>query len=165
MPPKAKPKSPKPQVPNSGPKTESLLTARTLTLVIMVILFIALFVVVMKYPSSSCKANVKKTTHSQKACGMSQKTVYFFYADWCPHSVKAKPEMDKFEAWLKTNHPDVKVERISTEHASSVQRDMMNCLNVQGIPSVYVLGKNGHFHKMHGVCTLENLQAFVKAHL
>lgn len=159
------PPKPKPGVPVSPPKMESLFTVRTLTLLVMVVLFIALFTMVMNYPSSSCKANMQKTTNPKQTCGMSQKTVYFFYADWCPHSVKAKPEMDKFEAWLRTKHPDIKVERISTEHASSVQSDMMMCLNVQGIPSVHALGKNGQFHKMHGSCTLENLQAFVKAHL
>lgn len=159
MPPKTKP-----FVTKSTPKMESLFTARTVTLVVMLVLFIVLFVSVMYYPRSSCKANVQKSSATKQSCGMAEKTVYFFYADWCPHSIKAKPEMDKFEAWLKTEHPDVKVERISTEHASPVQSDMMKCLNVQTIPSVHILGKNGQFHKMHGGCSLENLQAFVKTH-
>jgi len=78
-----------------------LLTPRIKTLiliVIMIIIFILAAYFAYKWYAKPAIAN--KST--QNMANMNDRSdpvlIYFFYADWCPHCTKAKPEWAKFKA-------------------------------------------------------------------
>lgn len=106
------------------------------------------------------KKNRVKTSAStnRSNCGMNNETLYFFYADWCPHCKKAMPEMHDFEAYAKKTFPGKKVKQISIVDPVEPEASIISCLNVTSVPTVFFVGKSGRFQKMNVACTFQNLK-------
>lgn len=65
----------------------------------------------------------------------------FFYADWCPHCVSAKPEFAKVVAKMnntKVNGKNVKVQACNCE-GSEVEKAAASDNNIEGFPTIKLL--------------------------
>lgn len=77
--------------------------------------------------------------------------IYFFYVNWCPHCVKAKPEVAKF----KRNNSDARVIEVNCEE----QPELAKKYDVRAYPTVIGVS-NGKRVEFNNRVTEENLNDF-----
>ena len=96
-------------------------------------------------------------------------TIFFFYADWCPHCVKAKPEWKSFQA--KYNNTTVNGQTISCVNQDCTKdgeghpeiRVAMEKYNVDHFPTVVlIMDHTNERIEFDGKITSANLSTFVE---
>ena len=97
------------------------LTFEALTVVLILIL-IAIFTYIdsRQYMLEGFTSNTNNDTQ-----------LMLFYADWCGHCKRMKPDWEKVKAEFPNNCIDVESESITDEHRSKY--------NVKGFPSIFVI--------------------------
>jgi thiol-disulfide isomerase/thioredoxin len=90
--------------------------------------------------------------------------VYFFFADWCPHCTKAKPQWTAFS----NEHNDSRVNNYNIQCKSvdctdnSTNKDLMKQYNVDSFPTV-IMVKDGNVISYDAKITTETLTKFVSS--
>jgi len=92
-----------------------------------------------------------KVLRSQENFNEGEAKIYFFYVDWCPHCVKAKPEVANF----KKNNANVEVVEVDCDK----QKDLAKEFGVRAYPTVYGF-KNGEKVEFNNRVTESNLNDF-----
>lgn len=86
--------------------------------------------------------------------------IMFFYTTWCPHCKKAKPEIDKFESYLKTlniSHDDkFKLLRIDCDKDTTSAEKF----NIKGYPTIKLMYK-GNVVDYDAKPNVETLKQFI----
>ena len=126
----------------------SLMTEQTLTCVLLVVVIGLLIYTAMLY-----------TENFEDAPSGTTANFTMYYADWCPHCVKAKPEMNKLKKLLnnknnKVNNKQVNVVLVDAE----AEKEKAKAANVQGFPTVIL--ENGSDKKEYSGA--RNAQSFMK---
>lgn len=86
---------------------------------------------------------------------MSKSTVILFYANWCGHCQKFKPEWEKFK---QQYGKEIKCE----EHEdASMDRNLMKKYGVQGYPTIIII-INGETREYQGQRTADGIYAYIK---
>jgi len=98
------------------------------------------------------KANIQKVMQGKGG----KPTLVQFYANWCGHCVKTKPEVDKASAALCG---DANVVRVNVEQHSKLATQ----LGVEGLPTMLLVEDGKILGKVEGESTAEELTAFVRA--
>jgi|TARA_B110000285_G_scaffold230527_1_gene297317 thiol-disulfide isomerase/thioredoxin len=95
--------------------------------------------------------------------GQNEVLFVFFYADWCPHCVSAKPEWSKL---VKKHHnttqngKNVKVHACNCEE-EGVQKESATDNQVEGYPTIKCI-KNNETVDYSGPREFESLEAWIK---
>lgn len=127
--------------------------------VIIVFIFVGLYVYnnyVKKLFEPDYVANKEFTRHRVNSKGQrigssaqNQAVIYYFYADWCPHCVNAKTEMNK----IKQNYDDQKMnnyiitfEDVNCSNPTSNEEELMEKYNVEGFPTIVLETSSGVVH-------------------
>jgi thiol-disulfide isomerase/thioredoxin len=88
----------------------------------------------------------------------------FFYADWCPHCVSAKPEWSKLVN--KYNNTQVKGKNVKVNACNceeeGVQKETANDNNVQGYPTIKCI-KEGETVEYSGAREFDSLATWVES--
>ena len=97
----------------------------------------------------------KKDIKSQKESFTLDDELLFFYADWCAHCTRFKPEVANFE---QTGM--IKITYLNDKTTKSV---IKNEYNIEGYPTIYYVNHtNNKKIPFGGPRTMEGLQNFVK---
>lgn len=96
-------------------------------------------------------------------------TVYFFFADWCPHCKKAKPHWESAKSKMdgtSVNGTTVVFKEVdcSAKPPSKETQDLMKKYGVEGFPTI-VLVKDGTPKKLEEKPTQESISTFVNANV
>lgn len=127
--------------------------------VIIVFIFVGLYVYnnyVKKLFDPGYVPNKEFTSHRVNSNGenidsSAQKnaTVYYFYADWCPHCVKAKDEV----AGIKSNYHEqiinnyrISFEEVNCSNPDTETEEKIKKYNVEGFPTIVLETSNGVIH-------------------
>jgi thiol-disulfide isomerase/thioredoxin len=81
--------------------------------------------------------------------------IYFFYADWCPHCVKAKPIVEQVQQQHANNN---KLEFRSIDCEAPENKELVSQNNVTGFPTI----KTADGTEMNSAVTVENFNNFIK---
>ena len=88
--------------------------------------------------------------------GRGKPTLVQFYANWCDHCAKTRPEVDRASAMLCG---DANVVRVNVEQHSKLAEK----LGVDGLPTMLLVEDGKVLGKVEGESTAEELAAFVRA--
>ena len=134
---------------NSASKVvNSLMTEQTLTCILLVVVIGLLIYTAMLYTENF-------ENHPE---GVSAKFV-MYYADWCPHCVKAKPEMKELKKMLKKNNNKVNNKQVNVVLVDAEkEKDKAKEANVQGFPTI-ILEDGDEQKEYRGA---RNAQSFMK---
>ena len=94
--------------------------------------------------------------------GSKDATVYFFFADWCPHCTKAKPQWATFKSAYdgkEVNGSTIKCNEVDCTDGSS---PLIQKYGVNGYPTLIML-KNGDQISFDSKITSDNLTQFVNS--
>ncbi len=96
-------------------------------------------------------------------------TVYFFFADWCPHCKKAKPHWESAKSKMdgtSVNGTKVVFKEVdcTAKPPSKEAQDLMKMYGVEGFPTI-VLVKDGTPKKLEEKPTQESISTFVNANV
>ncbi len=96
-------------------------------------------------------------------------TVYFFFADWCPHCKKAKPHWESAKSKMdgtSVNGTKVVFKEVdcTAKPPSKEAQDLMKKYGVEGFPTI-VLVKDGTPKKLEEKPTQESISTFVNANV
>lgn len=80
-------------------------------------------------------------------------TIYFFYADWCPHCKTAKPKIKEFKA----NNSNVNVKEVNCEK----EKELARKFNVRAYPTVYLVKGEEKIELNEGI-SVKSLNNLVK---
>ena len=83
-------------------------------------------------------------------------TFVFFYADWCSHCTRLKPEWTKFQAGAVDALPGMKTLGIESSAGTAAG----NLFNVTSFPTVVYVDPSGRRHDYRGQRTSEQLTSF-----
>jgi thiol-disulfide isomerase/thioredoxin len=75
--------------------------------------------------------------------------VYYFYADWCPHCVNAKTEMDAINENYndqKMNNYIITIEYVNCTDPTADEEKLMKKYNVEGFPTIVLETSSGVVH-------------------
>jgi len=92
-------------------------------------------------------------------------TVYFFFADWCPHCKKAKPTWDSYVSKYDgkvingSKLTCVSVNCTDTDKPETVQ--MVSQFNINSYPTIKLTAKNGTTYEFDAKISEKNLEEFV----
>ncbi len=112
------------------------------------------------------KTKPKANADIYQPSGSKDATVYFFFADWCPHCKKAKPTWSQF-----TNKYDGKVVNGSkiicvavdcTDPDKQETAQMISQFNVTSYPTIKMV-KDGNTYEFDAKITETNLEEFIKS--
>jgi thioredoxin 2 len=87
--------------------------------------------------------------------GKSKPVLIQFYANWCDHCAKTRPEVDKASSMLCG---DANVVRVNVEQHSKLAEK----LGVDGLPTMLLVENGQVLGKVEGESTAEELAAFVR---
>ena len=134
------------------------------TLYLSVVVAIALIFGIIFVSHMSYKSY--KVTHESYANDEEQKeaVIYFFFADWCPHCKKAKPEMEK----IKNNFDNrslneylTKVKYVDCTRETQEGKQLVNEYNVEGYPTI-VMNINGEVVEFdNSTLNYSNVESFI----
>lgn len=85
-------------------------------------------------------------------------TFMFFYADWCGHCKRTKPEWTSFTQSAATQVPGIKA--VAMQDTQS--RDVMAKFGVKGFPTLVLVDAKGGRHDFTGPRTAAAMLAFAK---
>ena len=83
-------------------------------------------------------------------------TLYFFFADWCPHCTKFKPEWEE----LKNQNLGVQMEEVDCTDNKNVPA-LAKEYNVSGFPTLILVNGNEN-HKYSGNRSASDIASFIK---
>lgn len=90
-------------------------------------------------------------------------TLYFFYADWCPHCKVAKPEMEN----IRNNYHNktvknytIQVKNVDCTGESTKNKNLMKEFKVKGYPTVILESGNEKIEFEEKV-TYDNIEKFI----
>lgn len=86
-------------------------------------------------------------------------TLYFFYADWCPHCTKVKPTWSA----LENENLGVSLEKVDCSDRNNVP-ELAKQYNVGGFPTI-MLVNNGNVQEYSGNRSKEDIMAFVNSNV
>lgn len=87
--------------------------------------------------------------------------VIFFYADWCPHCVRAKPEWNKVQEMDGQNVNGKKVNvRACNSEGSNVEKEVASDNNIEGYPTIKLI-KNNEVVDYNGERTADAIKNFI----
>jgi len=134
---------------------------------IAIILVLAIFAWASYYAYTKWGTPQKKDklyTEIHQPTGSRDVNIYLFFADWCPHCTKAKPEWEKFEADNngKTIN-DWRINCIQVDCSDSSEPEAANMINKFGIttyPTIKMMRDN-EVYEFDAKITAKNLEEFV----
>jgi thiol-disulfide isomerase/thioredoxin len=92
------------------------------------ILSILLIIIIFYYNSNTNHTNSNKLIETENK----KITVYYFYADWCPHCQNFSSEWKKYIDLVKNNNLDININMINNcENSALCQK-----FNIQGFPTI-----------------------------
>ena len=135
---------------------------------IVIFIILAIFVGAAYYAYNKWKAPKADKLYAEihQPTGDLDMTVYFFFADWCPHCKKAKPVWSQF-----TNKYDGKVVNGSkiicvavdcTDPDKQETAQMISQFNITSYPTIKMV-KDGNTYEFDAKITDTNLEEFVKS--
>lgn len=93
--------------------------------------------------------NKEFTSYKVNSKDRKEATVYYFYADWCPHCVKAKDEV----ASIKSNYHEqiinnyrISFEEVNCTDPTATEEKLIKKYNVEGFPTIVLETSNGVIH-------------------
>jgi thiol-disulfide isomerase/thioredoxin len=87
--------------------------------------------------------------------------IIFFYADWCPHCVRAKPEWAKLQSMDGQNVNGKKVNvRACNSEGSNLEKETAQDNNVEGYPTIKLV-KNNEVVDYNGERNAEAIKNFI----
>lgn len=108
--------------------------------------------------SKSCPIRVTEANQrniSDVMQGKNKPVLLQFYANWCSHCQKTRPEVDKASSMLCG---DANVVRVNVEQHSKLAEK----LGVDGLPTMLLVENGQILGKVEGESTAEELAAFVR---
>jgi thiol-disulfide isomerase/thioredoxin len=134
---------------------------------IVIFIILAIFVGAAYYAYNKWKAPKADKLYAEihQPTGDLDMTVYFFFADWCPHCKKAKPEWAKFV----NNHDGktingLKLKCIDVDCTNSdlpETTQMISKFGIETYPTIK-MSKNNQLYEFDAKITEKNLEEFVK---
>ena len=84
-------------------------------------------------------------------------TVLFFYADWCSHCTRFKPEWARFQSQAKQKQPGMQL--VALESSQPSQAGAL--FDVSSFPTIVYVDRAGRRHDFKGRRSSEGVSAFV----
>jgi thiol-disulfide isomerase/thioredoxin len=133
---------------------------------IVIFIVLGIFVWAAYYAYNTWKAPKadKMYTEIHQPTGDSDITVYLFFADWCPHCKKAKPEWAKFVS--KYDGQTIKGSKVKCIDVDCTNSDlpettqMISKFGIETYPTVKLI-KDNNFYEFDSKITEKNLEEFV----
>jgi thiol-disulfide isomerase/thioredoxin len=137
------------------------LEKQLVTLFVFIIFIVAGYYGYNWYARSTIE-NLSNTDMSNNNRRISDAKIMFFFADWCPHCKKAKPEWEKFTATY--NNKDVGFYKIICDSVDCTDGEnrLIQEYSIDGYPTV-ILVKDGKRVNFSGRITESNLNDFIES--
>ncbi|MEM0354083.1 MAG: protein disulfide isomerase family protein [Thermoplasmata archaeon] len=103
------------------------------------------------------KASEKDVSHSW----MEKPTLVNFWADWCPFSIKFKPEWDAFVKMAKEMYKDINLEDVNVKKDMYLAKMAQDC-GVDGYPSLVFFYKGKKYITLAGNLEKDDIRKFVE---
>lgn len=124
------------------------------TLLLLILILIVLFYVYTKYLKEGFEC---KPTELDPLLESSDKTMVLFYADWCGHCTKIKPEWD--ECAKKANKETKRMVKVDVGGKTKEQQALVEKYGIDGFPTILIF-QNGTPEPYQGE---RSADAFLKA--
>jgi thiol-disulfide isomerase/thioredoxin len=134
---------------------------------IVIFIILGIFVWAAYYAYNTWKAPKADKMYAEihQPTGDTTSTVYFFFADWCPHCKKAKPEWSKFVAshdGKTVNGRKVRCIDVDCTNSDLPETtQMISKFGIETYPTVKLM-KDNQFFEFDAKITDKNLEEFVK---
>ncbi len=123
-------------------------------LLILVLVLIILFYVYTKYLKEGFECSPNELDSLIKS---PEKTMVLFYADWCGHCKKIKPDWE--ECSKKVNKEEKRMIKVDVGGKTPEQKELLDKYQIDGFPTILVF-QNGTAEPYQGERSVE---AFLKA--
>ena len=154
-------------IPSSSSKLYDLLYGRFIkpySTIIMIIFLLIIFAIIARYGYVKYYKSKSEKVRVQD----SPITIYYFYADWCPHCTKTKKDWTSFESKFdgkKMNGYVVSCKRVDCSNKEKPD-PLQTKYNVFGYPTVLAIKYNGSVEeeiKYESKITTDNLESFLNS--